>query len=66
MKERLYEPFQQIYKKLEMDYEEANRNLLLKIAVKVIDDTIGENGLALSRFTLLITEIFPIKNCHNY
>ena len=58
--ERLHHPLRRIFEKIRMDYSHTPRNTLLKIAVKVMNDTIGENGLVPSRLVFGIIPRFPI------
>ena len=58
--ERLHEPLRRIYRKVRADYPQAPNKILLSIAVKAMNDTIGEKGLVPSLLTFGITPRFPI------
>lgn len=58
--ERLHGPLRRIYNKIAMDYPSSSASILLKIAVKAMNDTIGENGLVPSKLVFGITPRFPI------
>ena len=58
--ERLHEPLRRIYRKVRADYPQAHNKILLNIAVKAMNDTIGEKGLVPSLLAFGITPRFPI------
>ncbi len=60
--ERLHEPLRRIYKKIKTDHPTADPKYILNIAVKAMNDTIGENGLVPSRLVFGIIPRFPILN----
>ena len=58
--ERLHELLRRIYGNVRADYPQAHNKPLLNIAVKAMNDTIGEKGLVPSFLTFEITPRFPI------
>ena len=58
--ERLHDPLRRIFRKLRHDNPLTSKQTLLKLAVKAMNDTIGENGLVPSRLVFGITPRFPI------
>lgn len=58
---RLHDPLRRIYSKVRADYPQAQIKVLRKIAVKAMNDTIGEKGLVLS---LLVSGITKKKRHH--
>jgi hypothetical protein len=67
--ERMNGPLRRIYNKIRMDYPHIPTGNLLKLGVKAMNDTIGENGLVPSlfvfgvipRYTALNTELMNQK-----
>ncbi len=60
--ERLHSPLRRIFEKVKHNYPAADPKYLLSIAVKAMNDTIGENGLVPSRLVFGIIPRFPILN----
>ena len=58
--ERLHGTLRRIYKKVRADFPDASPFILLKIAVKAMNDTIGENGLVPSLLVFGIVSRSPI------
>jgi transposase InsO family protein len=58
--ERLHEPLRRIYEKVQMDYPHISPRIILKITVKVMNDTIGENGLVPSLLVFGVVPRFPM------
>jgi hypothetical protein len=54
--ERYHAPLRRVYQKMEHDFAHFCPSLLLRIATKAINDTIGEHGLVPS---LLVFGVFP-------
>lgn len=60
--ERLHSPLRRIYNKITHGHPTRAKRLALSIAVKAMNDTIGENGLVPSRLVFGIIPRFPILN----
>lgn len=60
--EGLHEPLRRIYRKISVDFPYVQHKRVLKMAVKSINDSIGENGLEQSRivFGMIITILLII------
>lgn len=58
--ERLIEPPRRIYNKIRNYHASADQQLVLKIAVKAINDMTGKNGLVPTRLVLGVTPRCPI------
>lgn len=58
--ERLHEPLRRIYQKIRQDYPNVVPGLVLKVAVKAMNDTIGENGLVPTRLVFGVIPRVPI------
>jgi transposase InsO family protein len=58
--ERLHEPLRRIYEKVQMDYPHISPRIILKITVKVMNDTIGESGLVPSLLVFGVVPRFPM------
>ena len=58
--ERLHGPPRNIYRKVRADFPDASPFIVLKIAVKPMNNTIGENGLVSSPLLFRIVPRFPI------
>lgn len=58
--ERLHAPLRRIFFKVQADHPSLKKELLLKIAVKAMNDTIGEDGLVPSLLVFGIVPRFPI------
>ena len=62
MGKRLHSPVRRIFYKVRTDHPTVRKELLLRIAIKAMNDTIGEDGLVPSLLVLGIVPIFPILN----
>ena len=60
--ERLHEPLRRIYNKISHHKPHVDKSYVLKVAVKAMNDTMGENGLVPSRLVFGIIPRFPILN----
>lgn len=60
--EKLHDPLRRIFKKIRHEYPSANPKTILRVAVKAMNDTMGENGLVPSRLVFGILPRFPILN----
>ena len=60
--ERLHEPLRRIYTKISHHKPHVDKSYVLKVAVKAMNDTMGENGLVPSRLVFGIIPRFPILN----
>ena len=58
--ERYHEPLRRIFRKISIDYPHIDPQLLLKIAVKAMNDTMGESGLVPSLLVFGTIPRFPI------
>jgi len=58
--ERLHGPLRRIFNKVIKDHPAVPRRVLLNLAVKAMNDTIGENGLVPSRLVFGMIPRFPI------
>ena len=58
--ERLHDPLRRIYRKIIEDHPDVNPREALKIAVKAMNDTIGENGLVPTRLVFGMLPRYPI------
>ena len=54
--ERLHEPLRRIYRKIIFDFPQIDRNIALKLSIKAMNDTHGDNGLVPS---LVVFGIIP-------
>ena len=61
---RLHAPLRRIYRKIKTDFPQISPGILLKLAVKAMNDTSGENGLVPSLFVFAIIPRFPIISSH--
>jgi hypothetical protein len=57
--ERLHKPLRIIHKKVQMDYTHIPPSTVLKLAVKAMNDKIGENGLVPSILVFGVTPRYP-------
>ena len=62
--EQLHAPLGRIYRKIKNDFPQIPPHILLKLAVKAMNDTNGENGLVLSLLDFGIIPGFPIISSH--
>lgn len=60
--ERLHAPLRRIFYKTQTDFPKLRKELLLKIAIKEMNDTVGEDGLVPSLLVFGIIPRFPIIN----
>lgn len=60
--ERYHEPLRRIYRKIRYTHPTVSPLYLLKVAVKAMNDTMGENGLVPSRLVFGMIPRFPIIN----
>lgn len=58
--ERLHDPLPIIYRRIRYLHASVSPQYILKIAVKVMNDTIGDNGLVPSRLVFRTIPRFPI------
>lgn len=58
--ELLHDPFHRIYRKIRHCHANVPPRMVLKVAIKAMNDTIGENGIVPSRLVFGILPIFPI------
>lgn len=56
---RHHGPLRCCYNKINTDFEHVEENLLLKIAVKTMNDTIGESGFVSSQLVVFVTPRLP-------
>jgi hypothetical protein len=57
--EILHEPLPLIYRKVQTDYPHIPPRTVLKLAVKAMNDTVGENGLVPSLLVFGVTPRYP-------
>ena len=58
--ERLHEPLRRIYRKIIFEFLQIDRNIALKLSIKAMNDTNGDNGLVPSLVVFGIIPRFPI------
>ena len=58
--ERLHAPLRRIYRKIIFDFPQTNCNIVLKLSMKAMKDTNGDNGLVPSLVVLGIIPRFQI------
>ena len=58
--ERLHAPLRRIYRKIVFDFAQIDRNIGLKLSIKAMNDTNGDNGLVPSLVVFGIIPRFPI------
>jgi hypothetical protein len=58
--ERLHSPLRRIYRKVKMTHPDIERTLCLKLTVKSMNDTIGEDGLVPSLLVFRIHPRYPV------
>ena len=56
----MHEPMKRIYRKIKVNNQDMRKDVLLKLAVKAMNDTIGLNGLVPSLLVFGIIPRFPI------
>ena len=62
--ERLHAPLRRIFRKIKNDFPKISPDILLKLAVKAMNDTNSENGLVPSLLVFGIIPRFPIISTH--
>jgi hypothetical protein len=60
--ERLHGPLRRIYRKVKMTHPDIERNLCLKLTVKSMNDTVGEDGLVPSLLVFGINPRHPVMS----
>jgi hypothetical protein len=60
----MHSPLRRLYSKILMDYPHLHRSLLLKLAVKDTNDTIGIGGIAPSMLVFGCIPRFPFTSSH--
>lgn len=58
--EALHHPLRQIYRKIQHDHPRVAKEMLLRVAVKAMNDTMNENGLVPSLLVFGLIPRFPI------
>lgn len=62
IRKRLHEPLMQVFNKVKTDFTSALHDILLNIAVKAMNGTLGENRLVPSKLVFGIIPRFSIKS----
>ena len=60
--ERYHEPLRRIYRKVKHDHPNLMPKTILRLSLKAMNDTMGENGLVPSLLTFGVIPRFPILN----
>jgi hypothetical protein len=62
--ERMHSPLRRVYNKILMKYPHLHRSLILKLAIKATNNTIGIGGIAPSMLVFGCIPRFPITSSH--
>jgi hypothetical protein len=62
--ERMHSPLRRVYNKILMDYPHLHRSLILKLAIKATNKTVGIGGIAPSMLVFGCIPRFPITSSH--
>jgi hypothetical protein len=62
--ERMHSPLRRVYNKILMEYTHLHRTMLLKLAIKATNDTLGIGGIAPSMLVFGRIPRFPIVSSH--
>jgi hypothetical protein len=60
----MHAPLRRVYNKILMDYPHLHRSLILKLAIKATNDTIGIGGVSPSMLVFGSIPRFPITSSH--